>query len=233
MNQLDRLHLEQPWLGARKLAILLSQPEQPVNRKRIKRLMRKMGLECLFCRPKRQQISREHRKYPNLVKGEIINRPCVVWSADITYIPMSNGFMYLAAVIDWYSRLVVSWQLSNSLDSLFCERMLEASLQQGQPKIYHTDQGVQFTSEGWIRRVESANILVSMTHSGRYQENLFIERLWRSLKYENIYPNHYSSVYELEAGIAEYIRYYNEVRPHQALEYLTPRQVHESAGIRV
>ena len=229
MARLDRLHLDHPFFGSRKLAVMLSTPEEEVNRKRVQRLMRLMGLECLFCRPKLSISAVGHRKYPYLLRGVKIERPMQVWSADITYVPMPMGFMYLSATIDWYSRYVVSWRLSNTLDGSFCEAMLEDALSQGTPSIFNTDQGVQFTSRGWTSRVEAAGTQVSMDGRGRCHDNIFVERLWRSVKYEDLYPKGYASVSELEAGLRAYFAFYNEVRPHQSLEYRTPAAMHEEA----
>ena len=200
MERLDRLHLEHPFLGSRKLARLLGSPEEAVNRKRVQRLMRTMGLECLFPKPKCTVSSPHHKKYPYLLKGVVIDRPRQVWSADITYVPMPTGFMYLVATIDWFSRLVVSWRLSNTLDGSFCQAMLEETLTRGRPAIFNTDQGVQFTATAWTSRLEQAGIQVSMDGVGR--------------------------CHELEAGLTAYFQFYNEVRPHQSLAYRTPASVH-------
>lgn len=229
MARLDRLHVDHPYLGSRKLAVLLRSSGEVVNRKRVQRLMRVMGLECLFPRPKCTISSREHTKYPYLLKGLKIDRPVQVWSADITYVPMPAGFMYLTATIDWFSRLVVSWRVSNSLDGSFCLSMLEESLDRGRPEIFNTDQGVQFTSRAWTSRLESEQVRVSMDGVGRCHDNIFVERLWRSVKYEDLYPKRYGTVAELEAGLRAYFRWYNEVRPHQSLAYRTPASVH--AGV--
>jgi putative transposase len=226
MERLDRWHLDHPELGSRKLAVLLGSPGEAVNRKRVQRLMRLMGLECLFPRPKCTVVSREHTTYPYLLNGVTIDRPVQVWSADITYVPMPCGFMYLAATIDWYSRLVISWRLSNSLDGSFCQAMLEESLGQGRPEIFNTDQGVQFTAKAWTSRLESVGVKVSMDGVGRCHDNIFVERLWRSVKYERLYPRRYATVPELEAGLREYFRWYNAERPHQSLGYRTPAKVH-------
>lgn len=228
MERIDRLHLERPELGSRKLAVLLSSSGEAVNRKRVQRLMRTMGLECLFPRPKRIVTSMCQKKYPYLLKGVVIDRPNQVWSADITYVPMPSGFVYLAATIDWHSRLVVSWRLSNSLDGDFCLAMLEESLTWGCPTIFNTDQGVQFTSSAWTSRLESAGVQVSMAGVGRCHDNIVVERLWRSVKYEELYPKRYGTVAELETGLKAYFEYYNEVRPHQSLSYFTPASVHDS-----
>ena len=228
MEKLDRWHLDYPYLGSRKLATLVSSPGEAVNRKRVQRLMRVMGLECLFPRPKCTVTLRCHKKYPYLLKEVKIDRPVQVWSTDITYVPMPSGFMYLVATIDWFSRLVVSWRLSNTLDGSFCLSMLEESLTRGRPEIFNTDQGVQFTSTAWTSRLESAGIRVSMDGVGRCHDNIFVERLWRSVKYEDLYPKRYSTVRELESGLTAYFDFYNRVRPHQSLGYRTPAQVHEA-----
>jgi putative transposase len=226
MERLDRLHLDHPELGSRKLAVLLGSPGEAVNRKRVQRLMRLMGLECLFPRPRCTVTSRSHTKYPYLLKGVVIDRPGQVWSADITYVPMPSGFLYLVATIDWFSRLVVSWRLSNTLDGSFCQAMLEESLTRGRPEIFNTDQGVQFTASAWTSRLERAGVQVSRDGVGRCHDNIFVERLWRSVKYEELYPKRYATVAELEAGLTAYFRFYNEVRPHQSLKYRTPARVH-------
>ena len=228
MAKLDRWHLDYPYLGSRKLAQLVSSPGEAVNRKRVQRLMRVMGLECLFPRPKCTVASRCHKKYPYLLKGVAIDRPRFVWSADITYVPMPSGFMYLVATIDWFSRLVVSWRLSNTLDGSFCQAMLEESLTRGCPTIFNTDQGVQFTATVWTSRLESAGVKVSMDGVGRCHDNIFVERLWRSVKYEELYPKRYATVRELESGLTAYFDFYNRVRPHQSLGYRTPADVHEA-----
>lgn len=204
MARLDRLHLEYPFFGTRKLAVMLSTPEEEVNRKRVQRLMQLMGLECLFCRPKTTVNVVGHRKYPYLLRGRKIDRPQEVWSADITYVPMPLGFMYLVATIDWYSRKVISWRLSNTLDGSFCQAMLEDALGQGTPTIFNTDQGVQFTAAAWTNRLEAVGVQVSMDGRGRCHDNSFVERLWRSVKYEELYPKGYARVTELEAGLKAY-----------------------------
>jgi putative transposase len=201
MARLDRLHLDHPFLGSRKLAVLLSTPEEEGNRNRVQRLMRRMGLDCLFCRPKTTVSGAGHRKYPDLLRGLKIDRPRQVWSADITDVPMPVGFMYLVATIDWYSRRVVRWRLSNTLDGSFGQAMLEDALTNGTPTIFNTDQGVPFTATAWTSRVEAAGVQVSMDGKGRCHDNIFVERLWRSVKYEDLYPKRYASVSEVEAGL--------------------------------
>lgn len=182
MARMDRLHTAHPYYGSRKLAEVLSTPETPVNRKRVQRLMRVMGLEALYCRPKTTVTGRCHRVYPHLLQGVPITRVGQVWSADITYLPMPSGFLYLVAAIDWYSRHVVSWRLSNTLDGWFRDEMLEEALSRGTPSVFNTDQGVQFTARAWTDRLEEAGVSVSMVGRGRCLDNVFVERLWRSVK---------------------------------------------------
>jgi len=232
MARIDRLHTESPFFGSRKLAIVLSTPKAPVNRKRIQRLMRVMGLETLYCRPKTTVAGRDHKVYPYLLRNVAIARPNQVWSADITYIPMPSGFMYLAATIDWYSRFVVSWRLSNTLDGSFCQEMLNESLSRGTPEVFNTDQGVQFTARAWTSRLEGAGVAVSMDGKGRCLDNIFVERLWRSVKYEYAYPCRPESVLELERGLRDYFGFYNERRIHQSLDYRTPAEVHRPKNRR-
>jgi putative transposase len=232
MNRIDRLHTASPFYGSRKLAVELSTPEMPVNRKRVQRLMRRMGLEALYCRPKTTVPGRDQRVYPYLLRNVAITRPNQVWSADITYLPMPSGFMYLTATIDWFSRLVVSWKLSNTLDGSFCQEMLEESLGQGQPEVFNTDQGVQFTANVWTSRLEAAGVSVSMDGKGRCLDNIFVERLWRSVKYEYAYPCCPGTVIELERGLRDYFGFYNQRRIHQSLDYRTPAEVHRSENRR-
>lgn len=232
MTRIDRLHTESPFYGSRKLAVELGTPESPVNRKRVQRLMRLMGLEALYCRPRTTVTSRCHKVYPYLLRNLAIERPNQVWSADITYVPMPSGFMYLAATIDWFSRLVVSWKLSNTLDGSFCQEMLEEALGRGTPSVFNTDQGVQFTAAAWTSRLERAGVSVSMDGKGRCLDNIFVERLWRSVKYEYAYPCRPESVRELERGLREYFGFYNERRIHQSLAYRTPADVHRQESRR-
>jgi putative transposase len=171
-----------------------------------------------------------HRVYPYLLRGVDIERVNQVWSADITYVPMPKGFMYLAATIDWYSRYVVSWRLSNTLDGLFCQEMLEEALGQGRPEIFNTDQGVQFTALAFTERLKQAGVSISMDGRGRCLDNVFVERLWRTVKYEDIYLQAYGTVAELERGLRSYLRFYNEERLHQSLDYQPPRVVYREAA---
>jgi putative transposase len=199
---------------------------EPVNRKRVQRLMRLMGLEAIYPKPRLSAAGRGHRIYPYLLRGVRIERPDQVWSADITYIPMASGFMYLAATIDWFSRFVVGWRLSNTLDGTFCTEMLDEALGRGRPEVFNTDQGVQFTAEAFTGRLESAGVAVSMDGRGRALDNVFVERLWRTVKYEDIYIQGYDEVPELRRGLARYFAFYNHARLHQALGYRTPAAVH-------
>jgi putative transposase len=222
MRRIDREYTAHPFYGSRRMTVRLSQQGQEVNRKRVQRLMRLMGLEAIYPKPKLSAADRQHKVYPYLLRDVAIARVDQVWSTDITYVPLAHGFMYLAAVIDWYSRYVISWRLSNTLDGSFCLDMLEEALGQGKPEVFNTDQGVQFTAAAWTSRLERAGVAVSMDGKGRWADNVFVERLWRSVKYENIYLNCYECVPELQAGLKGYFPFYNEVRPHQSLDYRTP-----------
>src|SRR5260370_28703815 len=194
--------------------------------------MRVMGLEAIYSKPKLSIAGRGHRIYPYLLRNVRIERVGQVWSTDITYIPMRAGFMYLAAVIDWYSRYVIAWRLSNTLDGSFCLDMLEEALGKGRPEAFNTDQGVQFTAEAWMSRVEAAGVQVSMDGRGRCLDNVFVERLWRRVKYEDIYLRCYEVVPELHGGLGRYFSFYNEERPHQSLEYRTPALVYQGGEDR-
>ena len=219
MRLIDEEYTAHPFLGSRKLAEWLTGQGEPVNRKRVQRLMRLMGMEAIYPKPKLSQPGQGHKVFPYLLRGVTIDRVDQVWSTDITYVPLATGFMYLAAVIDWYSRYVLAWRLSNTLDGSFCLDMLEEALGRGRPKVFNTDQGVQFTAAAWTGRLESAGVAVSMDGKGRCLDNVFVERLWRSVKYEDIYVWGYESVPELRLGLERYFGYYNEERLHQALEH--------------
>jgi putative transposase len=226
MRLIDEEYTAHPFLGSRKLAEWLTGQGEPVNRKRVQRLMRLMGIEAIYPKPKLSQPGQGHKVFPYLLRGVTIDRVDQVWSTDITYVPLATGFMYLAAVIDWYSRYVLAWRLSNTLDGSFCLDMLEEALGRGRPKVFNTDQGVQFTAAAWTGRLESAGVAVSMDGKGRCLDNVFVERLWRSVKYEDLYVWRYESVPELRLGLERYLGYYNEERLHQALEYRTPAMVY-------
>jgi putative transposase len=227
MRRMDEHYTKYPFYGSRRMTAWLVQEGEDVNRKRVQRLMRVMGLEAIYPKPKLSVAGRGHRIYPYLLRNVRIERVGQVWSTDITYIPMRAGFMYLAAVIDWYSRYVIAWRLSNTLDGSFCLDMLEEALGKGRPEVFNTDQGVQFTAEAWTSRVEAAGAQVSMDGRGRCLDNVFVERLWRSVKYEDIYLRCYEVVPELHGGLGRYFSFYNEERPHQSLEYRTPALVYQ------
>jgi putative transposase len=226
MRLLDEVYTARPFYGSRRMAAELARRGEAVNRKRVQRLQRLMGLEAIYPKPRLSAPAPGHRVYPYLLRGVAVERPGHVWSADITYLPLPSGFMYLAATIDWYSRLVVAWRVSNTLDGAFCQEMLEAALATGTPEVFNTDRGVQFTARAFTERVERAGAAVSMDGRGRCLDNVFVERLWRSVKYEDVYLRGYESVPELERGLAAYFRFYNQERPHQSLGYRTPAAVH-------
>lgn len=232
MARIDRLHTEGPFFGSRTSAVVLGTPTAPVNRKRVQRLMRVMGPEALYCRPKTTVPGRDHEVYPYPLRNVPIERPNQVWSADTTYVPMPSGFMYLAATIDWFSRFVVSWKLSNTLDGSFCQEVLNESLARGTPEVLNTDQGVPFTARAWTSRLEGAGAAVSMDGKGRCRDNIFVERRWRGVKYEYAYPCRPESASELERGLRDYFGFYNERRIHQSLDYRTPAEVHRSENRR-
>lgn len=226
MRLIDAQYLKTPFYGYPRMTAYLRDAGYPVNHKRVARLMRLMGLQAVYPQPRAQPHTQEHRVYPYLLRDLVITHPNQVWSADITYIPLHRGFMYLVAVIDWYSRYVLAWQLSNTLDGQFCLDGLETALGHATPEIFNTDQGVQFTARAFTTRLEAAGIRVSMAGRGRALDNVFIERLWRSLKYEDIYIRDYTSVPELEVGLQHYFHFYNHERPHQSLAYQVPVKVH-------
>lgn len=227
MRLIDEQYLRTPFYGYVKMTEYLRQRKQyQVNHKRVYRLMRQMGLQAVAPRPRTSQPAAGHKIYPYLLRGVEITQPNQVWSADITYVPMPRGFMYLVAILDWYSRYVLSWEISNTLDGAFCLTALERALQQGEPDIFNTDQGAQFTAYAFTARLELAQIEISMDGQGRVFDNIFIERLWRTVKYENIYLNEYDTGLELVAGLANYFDFYNHERFHQSLDYRTPAQVY-------
>ena len=230
MRLLDQEYTAHPFLGSRRLTKWLIEQGEAVNRKRVQRLMRLMGLEAIYPKPKRSAAGRGHRIYPYLLRDVAIERPDQVWSTDITSVPLAAGFMYLAAVIDWFSRYVLAWRLSNTLDGSFCLEMLDEALSRGRPEVFNTDQGVQFTAQAWTGRLEAAGVKVSMDGKGRCLDNVFVERLWRSVKYENIYIQCYETVPELRRGLARYFAFYNGERLHQSLGYRTPAAVYRGLG---
>ena len=226
MRLIDEQYTARPFYGSRRMTAWLSRRGEAVNRKRVQRLMRLMGLEAIYPKPRLSAAGRGHRVYPYLLRGVRIGRPDQVWGADITYVPLAAGFMYLAATIDWYSRFVVAWRLSNTLDGALCLDMLDEALSRGRPEVFNTDQGVQFTAEAWTGRVQAAGVAVSMDGRGRCLDNVFVERLWRTVKYEDIYLQGYEAVPDLVAGLGRYFGFYNEERPHQSLGDRTPGQVY-------
>lgn len=228
MRLLDELHLRHPFKGSRRLRDdLWDLHSLQVNRKRIQRLMRLMGMEALHPKARTTRPDKQHRIYPYLLKGLVIDRPNQVWATDITYIPMRKGFLYLVAIIDWYSRKVLSWRLSNSLDAAFCKEALEDALgRHGTPEIFNSDQGCQFTSDEFTDVLKEKGIRISMDGKGRWVDNVFVERLWRSLKYEEVYLKAYETVAEATAEIGHWLAFYNEERRHASLDRHTPDQVY-------
>lgn len=226
MRRIDALHTKRPFLGSRRIARMLGEEGLPINRKRVRRLMQLMGIEALGPKPRTTQPAPGHKIYPYLLRDLTIGRPNQVWAADITYIPIGRGFLYLAAVIDWASRAVLSWRLSNTMDASFCEAALEEALAKyGKPEIFNTDQGSQFTSADFTGVLHKAGVRISMDGRGRWMDNVFIERVWRSLKYEDVYLKGYVDGREAKAGIGDWITFYNECRLHQALAYRAPMAV--------
>jgi putative transposase len=231
MRLIDELYTARPYFGSRRMTIRLNEREEGVNRKRVQRLMRLMGLEAIYPKPRLSLAGKGHRLYPYLLRGVTVERRDQVWSTDITYVPMPSGFMYLAAVIDWFSRYVIAWRLSNTLDGSFCLEMLEEALRGGRPEVFNTDQGVQFTAAAFTGRLEKAGVAVSMDGRGRALDNVFVERLWRSVKYEDIYIQSYETVPGLHRGLASYFAFYNDERPHQSLDYRTPAAVYRCSEV--
>jgi putative transposase len=227
MTLIDRQYLRTPFYGSRRMTAWLQTQGHRVNRKRVQRLMRLMGIEAVYQHPRTSRPAPEHRIYPYLLRGLVIERVNQVWAADICYIPMAHGFLYLVAVMDWLSRYVLAWRLSNLLDSHFCVEALEDALSQGRPEIFNTDQGSQFTGDDFTDVLRVHGIAISMDGRGRFSDNIFVERLWRSLKYEEVYLKAYQNMGEARCGIAAYFEFYNHERLHQALGYRAPRQVFE------
>jgi putative transposase len=226
MRRLDELFTAWPFLGSRRMAAMLRAEGHRINRKRVQRLMRQMGIAALGPKPRTTKAAPGHKVFPYLLRGMTIDRPNQVWAADITYVPIGRGFLYLVAIMDWASRTVLAWRLSNSVDVSFCVSALEEALARfGKPDIFNTDQGSQFTSAAFTGVLLAAGIKVSMDGRGRWMDNVFIERLWRSLKYEDIYLKGYTDGHEAKAGIGSWVVFYNTRRPHQALENQTPMMV--------
>ena len=229
MNRIDAQYTATPFYGSRRMTAHLRAMGVLINRKRVQRLMRQMGLAGMAPGPNTSKPHPEHRVYPYLLRGLVIDRPGQVWSTDVTYIRLRHGFVYLVAIMDWYSRKVLSWRISNTMDTAFCVDCLEEALQShGAPEIFNTDQGSQFTSAAFLRVLQEHSVQISMDGRGRALDNVFVERLWRSVKYEDIYLKGYEGVPELLLGLTEYFAFYNSHRPHQSLGYATPDQVYQS-----
>ncbi len=227
MQRIDKLYMEQPWMGSRSLANHITTPEAPLGRDRARRLMLVMGIESLAPQPGTSKRQPKHPVYPYLLRGMTIDAPNQVWATDITYIPMARGFMYLIAIMDWATRKVLSWRLSNTLDTRFCvEALKEALFKYGAPEIFNTDQGCQFTSEAFTSVLKTWNIKISMDGKGRFRDNIFVERLWRTLKYERIYLNVYETGAELSKDMTYWFNWYNVTRKHTSLDKLTPDEAY-------
>ena len=227
MRAMDEIHLRLPFYGSRRICDELADEEVVVNRKCVQRLMRRMGMNTLYPKPNTSRANQAHKVYPYLLKDLKIDSANQVWCTDITYIPMKKGFVYLVAIMDWYSRKVLSWRLSNTMDTAFCVSALqEALLKHGTPEIFNTDQGSQFTSEDFTAVLIEKNIQISMDGKGRWVDNVFIERLWRSLKYEEVYLHGYETMAHARDGISRWFHFYNQRRKHQALEKMTPDTVY-------
>jgi putative transposase len=230
MDRINAIYTDHPFYGSRKLTAALRREGYPVNRKRVRRLMRAMGLVSVAPKPNTSQPHPQQAVYPYLLRGVVIERPNQVWSTDITYLRIERGWAYLVALIDWHSRYVLAWRLSNTMDTTFCvEALTEALEQHGTPEIFNTDQGSQFTSAAFIEVLNHHHIRISMDGKGRALDNIFIERLWRSLKYEEVYLKHYQSLREAQTELSVYFRFYNTDRPHQSLDDRTPEQVYRNA----
>lgn len=230
MRLIDEQFTRTPFYGSRRITACLRRLGHAVNRKRVQRLMGLMGLQAIYPRPHLSQGASTHEKYPYLLTDLEVVRPDQVWSTDITYIRMRGGFVYLVAIIDWFSRYVLSFRVSNTLDVSFCLEALEEALAQGKPEIFNSDQGSQFTSLEFTGRLQQAGVCISMDGKGRVYDNIFVERLWRAVKYEEVHLKDYVEVSEAIEGIRGYFDFYNTERPHQALSYLTPAEVHFNRG---
>jgi putative transposase len=227
MRSIDRQYLATPFYGSRKLAKVLS-----VNRKRVQRLMRVMGLEAIYPKRRTTRPAKGHKIYPYLLRNLAVTRPNQVWASDITYVPLRHGFLYLVAVMDWYSRYVLSWRLSNTLEGTFCLEALEEALGRARPEIFNTDQGAQFTASSFTGRLEAAGVAISMDGRGRALDNVFVERLWRSVKYEEVYLKDYADGWQAEDSLRSYFRFYCDERLHQSLGYRTPAAAHQENDSR-
>lgn len=231
MKAIDQIFTKWPFYGSRRIVLELRRLGHEVNRKRVQRLMRIMGLQALVPGPHTSKPHPEHKVYPYLLRRLDITRPNQVWATDITYIPLESGWGYLIAILDWHSRAVLSWRLSNTMTVDFClDTLKDALLHNGKPEIFNSDQGAQFTSPDFTGLLQAAGVAISMDGKGRATDNIFVERLWRSLKYEDVYLRNYATLADAQAGIANWIRFYNEQRPHQALGNSTPMDVYR--GLR-
>lgn len=226
MRLIDEQYMATPFYGWPRMTAFLQSKGYAINHKRVQRLMQKMGIQAIYPKPRTTISTPGHKIYPYLLRDVEIVRPNQVWSTDITYIPLANGFMYLVAVIDWYSRYILDWRLSNTLDGIFCSAALQQALTLGRPEIFNSDQGSQFTATAFTEILVTAAVRISMDGRGRALDNIFIERFWRSLKYEDIYLKNYASVSALFEGLVHYFDFYNYRRPHQALNYRTPAQLY-------
>lgn len=232
MRRIDEMHLKRPFYGSRRIRDWLQDEGHEINRKRVQRLMRLMGIAALYPKRRTSQPGKGHKIYPYRLRGLAIERPNQVWASDICYVPMARGFAYLVAIIDWYSRKVLAWRLSNTLDSDFCVEALEEALQRfGTPEIFNTDQGAQFTSEAFTGMLRQAGVVISMDGKGRWIDNVFVERLWRSVKYEDVYLKAYESLPQLRVGLGEYFHFFNRERRHQSLNRHTPNQVYRGEWV--
>lgn len=230
MRLMDEQYTRTPFYGVRKMTWWLGEQGHTVNGKRVRRLMRQMGLEAIYAKPRLSIPAPGHRIYPYLLRGLKIDRPDQVWSSDITYIRLRQGFMYLVAVMDWFSRYVLAWEVSVSLETAFCLTTLNWALEGGQPEIFNTDQGSQFTSDDFTGRLKTQGIAISMDGRGRAIDNVMIERLWRTVKYEEVFLKDYGDVVEAIANLKDYFWFYNHERPHQSLSYQTPAAVYAQCG---
>jgi putative transposase len=231
MRRLDEEYTAHPFYGSRRMTAVLRRAGYAVNRKRVLRLMRQMGLAAIYPKPALSRPDPDRCIYPYLLRGVTVTGPDHVWSTDITYLRLSRGFGYLAAILDWYSRKVLAWRLSNTLETRFCLDCLDEALRVHQPLIFNSDQGVQFTSAAFTDRLAQAGIRISMDGRGRAHDNIFVERLWRSVKYEEVYPNGYDTLDDAHHGLYRYFDFYNHQRPHQALGYRTPAEVYADRAV--
>jgi putative transposase len=227
MRKIDELYLQNPSSGSRTISRQLDRQGITADRKRVQRLMRLMGIEAVYPKPRTSRPHPQHKVYPYLLRGLTINRPNLVWATDITFIPMARGFMYLVAIMDWHSRKVLSWRISNTLETAFCVQALEEALSRyGRPEIFNTDQGAQFTSNAFTKVLEDNHVAISMDGRGRCQDNIFVERLWWTLKYQYIYLHSFDTGKRLRRGLTDWIRYYNHERGHSSLDNKTPDEVY-------